>query len=140
MTLPESWPLVGVNIYWKQFFFMFEVQLLILAVLLIGAVVVLYRRLSSLQGQLSQLRFDKQSQSVKYGRLSEQFMPFLKDYPYDPQDFRFLGTPVDGVQFTDKEVVFMEFKSAGGKLSEKQKQVKGLVESGKVRFEERRVG
>lgn len=71
--------------------------------------------------------------------MSEQFMPFLKDYPYDPQNFRFLGSPVDGVQFCDDKIVFIEFKTNSSKLSERQKQVAQNVWQKKVEFEEHRI-
>jgi predicted Holliday junction resolvase-like endonuclease len=105
--------------------------------LLLVLMIVLYR---SLWRRYAELRFRKGSLSSKYGRLTEQFFPFLKDYPHDPQGFRFIGSPVDGVQFDDDRVVFVEFKAAGGKLTDKQKRIKELVEKGKVGFEERRVG
>jgi len=75
---------------------MFELLIPIVAVLIV-VVLLLYRKVGSLEEELGQVHFDKKSQSVKYGRLSEQFMPFLKDYPYDPQQFRFIGTPIDGI-------------------------------------------
>ena len=71
--------------------------------------------------------------------MTEQFLPFLDDYPYDPQDFRFLGTPIDGVQFEDDKVVLTEFKTAGSQLSVRQKSIRRLVEEGKVEFEEHRI-
>jgi len=81
----------------------------------------------------------KQSLSTKYGRMSEQFMPFLRTYPYDEQNFRFLGTPVDGVQFNDDGIVFVEFKTSGSKLTPKQKSIKDMIERKKVRFDEIRM-
>jgi predicted Holliday junction resolvase-like endonuclease len=85
------------------------------------------------------LKSSKQSLATKYGRLTEQFMPFMKDYPYDAQQFRFIGTPIDGVQFEPDKIVFVEFKSADGRLSAKQKAIKDLVLNKKVEFKEVRV-
>ena len=93
------------------------------------------RRLKDALAAMENLSFQKRSQSAKYGKLSEQFMPFLEQYPYDPHYFRFLGTPIDGVQFTDDAVVLVEFKTAGSQLSQKQQKIKQLVETGAVRFE-----
>ncbi len=106
---------------------------------LIVVIIALLKNQQRVWKKLKETSFQKQSQSVKYGKMSEQFMPFLKDYPYDPQDFRFLGTPIDGVQFTGDKVIFMEFKASSGQLSEKQKRIKELVEKKKVEFEERRI-
>lgn len=92
------------------------------------------REIIRLRDELALTKFSKQSQSTKYGKLSEQFMPFLKHYPYDPQAFRFLGTPIDGVQFCDDKIVFMEFKTAGSQLSPLQKQIRQIVESGQIEW------
>ena len=116
-----------------------ELLLAALAAVFLLIALFLGSRLFALRRQLAELAFAKSSQSVRYGKLSEQFMPFLKDYPYDPQQFRFLGTPVDGVQFNEDEIVFLEFKAANGRASEKQRSIRALVEQKKVRFEERRI-
>jgi predicted Holliday junction resolvase-like endonuclease len=71
-----------------------------------------------------------------YGKISEQFLPFLESYPYDSSKFRFLGTPIDGVQFEEDKVVFVEFKTANSKLSQRQRHIKELVEQKKVEFVE----
>ena len=110
--------------------------IMILAFLLV-IMIFLYRRA---QKELKDLKFSKQSLSSKYGKMTEQFMPLLKDYPYDPQNFRFLGSPVDGVQFSDDEITFVEFKSSNSVLSKKQKAIRELIEKGKVRFKEMRLG
>jgi len=113
-------------------------------VLVVVVMFLLYRRAQaenlSLKEKLSGLVSSKQSLSTKYGRMSEQFMPFLKDYPYESQDFRFMGTPVDGVQFNKDGIVFVEFKTSGSKLTERQKEIKELVRKGKVDFLEFRMG
>jgi len=97
------------------------------------------RRLAAQADSLTQLDRQKRSQSVRYGKLTEQFMPFLESYPYDPHDFRFLGTPIDGVQFTEDAIVLIEFKAAGSRLSNRQRAIKKMVEEGSVRFEIHRV-
>lgn len=74
--------------------------------------------------------------ATTHGRIYEQYFPFLKEYPYDPREFRFLGTPVDGVQFENDGIVFVEFKSGSSRLSERQKHIKNLVMSKKVSFRE----
>lgn len=71
--------------------------------------------------------------------MTEQFLPFLEEYPYDEQNFRFLGTPIDGIQFEDDKIVFVEFKAGDSKLTEKQKKIKEQVEKKKVEFEEFRI-
>lgn len=89
--------------------------------------------------QLKAVKFAKSSLSSKYGKMTEQFMPFLKDYPFDPQSFRFLGTPIDGVQFTPEGVVFIEFKANTSQLSSLQRQIKAMIEEKKVTFKTIRI-
>lgn len=88
---------------------------------------------------LKDTKFSKISLSTKYGKMTEQFMPFLKNYPYDPGQFRFLGTPIDGVQFTQEEIIFIEFKSSDSQLSPRQRQLRNIVKDGKIRFDEIRI-
>ena len=73
------------------------------------------------------------------GLIAEQFAPFtrrLEEFGWDPQEFKFLGRPVDGVQFQDDEVIIVEFKTGGSQMTPRQRQIKKLVSEGKVRFEE----
>lgn len=95
--------------------------------------------LLALRRKISRIGWEKRSQSVRYGKLTEQFMPFLESYPYDSQDFRFLGTPIDGVQFTEDSIILVEFKTASSQLSSRQRAIKQMVEEGSVRFEVHRV-
>ena len=97
------------------------------------------QKLAEKSVSITELDKQKRSQSIRYGKLTEQFMPFLESYPYDPHDFRFLGTPIDGVQFTEGAVVLIEFKAAGSQLSQRQRAIKRMVEEGAVRFEVHRV-
>jgi predicted Holliday junction resolvase-like endonuclease len=93
------------------------------------------KKLSAKTEAITELDKQKRSQSIRYGKLAEQFMPFLETYPYDPQDFRFLGTPIDGMQFTEDAIVLVEFKAAGSQLSQRQRAIKRMIEEGAVRFE-----
>jgi predicted Holliday junction resolvase-like endonuclease len=97
---------------------------------------ILWRRASARHADVA---FAKASLSSKYGKMSEQFMPFLKDYPYDPQNFRFLGTPIDGIQFEDDKIILIEFKSSNSQLSPRQRQIAELAWNKKVEFEEHRI-
>ncbi|OGD57442.1 hypothetical protein A2V71_03420 [Candidatus Berkelbacteria bacterium RBG_13_40_8] len=109
--------------------------ILILFVLLIFFIY-LWRRAKT---ELTSVHFDKRSLSSKYGKMTEQFMPFLRDFPYDPQNFRFLGTPVDGIQFEEDKIIFIEFKAANSQLTPRQKQIAELVWQKKIEFEEHRI-
>lgn len=109
--------------------------ILILAILTL-IFFILWRRKTA---QLKEISFRKNSLSSRYGKLTEQFMPFLKDYPYNPENFHFLGAPLDGIQFEDDKIIFIEFKTANSKLSENQKRLAELIWQKKVAFEERRI-
>ena len=106
---------------------------------LIIAIAVLLFLYLNVRRKYKELQYAKKSQSSKYGKMTEQFLPWLDNYPYDPQDFRFLGTPIDGVQFVDDKIVFIEFKAAQSQLSARQKRVRQLVAEGKIEFEEHRI-
>lgn len=109
--------------------------------LALGLVVVLWiASVRRLRARLRTLDSGKRSQSTRYGQITEQFAPFLADWPWDPKGFRFLGTPVDGVQFTPNGVVFVEIKSAGSRLSPVQRQVRDHVQTGRVHWHEVRIG
>jgi len=90
-------------------------------------------------GNYQELSFRKTSLSSRYGKMTEQFMPFLKDFPYDPTNFRFIGSPIDGIQFNEDKIIFVEFKTADSALSARQKQIAELVWQKKVEFEEYRM-
>ena len=80
-----------------------------------------------------------QGARVDSGLIAEQFATFTKrfeEFGWDPQEFKFLGRPVDGVQFQDDEVIIVEFKTGGSQMTPRQRQIKKLVSEGKVRFEE----
>jgi predicted Holliday junction resolvase-like endonuclease len=117
--------------------------LLLAAIAFSAFLILLYRRLwlrySELVMKLKDSEFRGKSLASKYGRMTEQFIPFLESYPYDEQNFRFIGSPIDGVQFEPDRVVLVEFKAAGSRLSSGQKRVKELVEKGKVEFKEFRI-
>lgn len=96
-------------------------------------------RVSKLKERLREVESSKQSLSTVYGRITEQWAPFMAGYPYDPRHFRFLGSPVDGVQFEEDKIVFVEFKANGSKLTPREKRCRELVEQGKVEWLEFRL-
>lgn len=78
------------------------------------------------------------SQSVRIGKYSEHFAPYLSDFEYDPRDARFIGSPIDFVVFDglsdDEEVVvvFIEIKTGNSNLSRRQRKVREAVLNGRV--------
>ena len=96
----------------------------------------LRKRLSVVMRLLGEEQTRQRSLSASYGRITEQWFPLMKGYPYDSAGFRFLGTPVDGVQFEEDRVIFVEFKSHKSELSAQQKRLKKAIQAGKVTWEE----
>lgn len=91
-----------------------------------------YRKSKSLERSLNELGFAKNSQSVKYGKLTEHWIPFSDKFPYDPKQFRFIGNPIDGIVFDDDKIVFTEFKTASSQLNERQRKIRELVQKKNV--------
>ncbi|MFA6268989.1 MAG: Holliday junction resolvase-like protein [archaeon] len=118
---------------------MFELVLGVLVAILVIVLFFLAKSFFELKFKYDELLFSKQSQSVKYGQLTEQWIPFSKNYPYNSQNFRFIGKPIDGIAFEEDKVVFVEFKTNKSQLNESQKKVKDLVKDKKVEWFELRV-
>ena len=113
------------------------IELIVIAILIIVCVFLVWILLITKE-ELSDLRYAKQSQSVKYGQLTEQWLPFAKKYPYDSQNFRFIGKPIDGIAFEEDKIVFVEFKTNKSSLSQVQRKAKDLVEKKKIEWLELR--
>ena len=76
----------------------------------------------------------KKSSEIRLGRIGENMAPFFTEWPYDQRAFRFLGHPIDGIQFSEDEIIFIEIKTGMARLTTNQKRIRNLVSEGKVRF------
>ncbi|MFQ5975137.1 MAG: Holliday junction resolvase-like protein [Candidatus Hydrothermarchaeales archaeon] len=96
------------------------------------------KRIKTLKGDVKDLKSRLKSGEVRFGKSWENFLPLMKVYRtrHNPNNFRFIGSPIDGISFDDNEIVFIEIKSGKSNLSSRQKNVKMLVEQKKVRWEE----
>lgn len=110
-----------------------QVELILILIILCLIFFLLWRNATK---KLLQTRYQKHSLSSKYGKITEQFLPFLDCYPYEPGNFRFIGTPIDGIQFEEDKIIFLEFKSGDSRLTKKQSGIRELVNERKVSFEE----
>jgi predicted Holliday junction resolvase-like endonuclease len=93
------------------------------------------KTIAELVAENSKVVSHRKSSEVRLGRMAEQFAPIIKGYPYNPNKFKFLGDPIDGVQINPDSIVLIEFKTGKARLTDSQKHVKKLVQEGKVRFE-----
>jgi predicted Holliday junction resolvase-like endonuclease len=94
-----------------------------------------------------------QSRATLKGQIGEQLAPLLPGFQYEASDARFLGDPIDYVIFhgytslrdsqagapTEVEVIILDIKRGGAKLSPSQRAVADAVQAGRVRFEVVRV-
>ena len=110
---------------------------------LVGAVVFL--RWKSLHSRAIRRDAVERSQAVIAGKVSEQLLPYLPGFDYDPKDVRFLGSPVDLVVFDGlsagrlQRVVFIEVKTGKANLSQREKQVREVVTARRVEWDEWRI-
>ena len=88
----------------------------------------------------------QRSLAVTAGKVFEQLVPYLPDFPYNPKDARFLGSPVDFVVFDGlndgdvKRVVFVEVKTGASELSPRERRVRDAVRNAQVEWLELRIG
>lgn len=99
------------------------------------------------QSNLGKLRrdiADSQRRNIK-GKVSEVFAPFLKGFPFNASESKFIGDPIDYLVFEGlderdvKAVHLVEVKTGKSKLTKHQKQIKDLIDSlnsEKIKFHE----
>lgn len=113
---------------------------LVVAVLALVITIRVYAdKVAKLQEELQALGSSKQSLATTYGRITEQWAPFMAGYPHDPRRFRFLGSPVDGIQFEEDRIVFVEFKANQSRLTPGEQRIRQLVEEKRVEWLEFRL-
>jgi predicted Holliday junction resolvase-like endonuclease len=117
-----------------------SIVLVIMVIILMVTITKLNKRLRDETNKGRKLLSQKKSSEVRLGKIGENMAPFIEDWPYDHNKFRFLGNPIDGIQFTDYEIIFVEIKTGKSRLTTTQKQIKKLVAEGKVSFATFRIG
>ena len=83
-----------------------------------------------------------QSRAVLGGKFTEQMIPYLPQFKYDPTEARFIGSPIDFIVFPGlslgdpQEIVIIEVKTGKHRqLSAQEKKIRQLIEDGMVRWE-----
>jgi len=76
------------------------------------------------------------SYAVNLGKISEHLVPFHGKFPFNPNDARFVGSPIDLLIFDgasenrdDINVYFAEIKTGKSKLTEVQKKIQAAIEN-----------
>jgi predicted Holliday junction resolvase-like endonuclease len=82
------------------------------------------------------------SQAVTMGKVTEHFVPFLPEFEYNPQDARFIGSPIDFVVFDGlsegdlRQITFVEVKSGGATLTRRERWVRNVIQEGKITWKQ----
>lgn len=109
----------------------------IIAGLILGITLVYRTAISPLHKKIEKSS-EKQSSATSYDKTIEQFDPtMLYNYPFAYENFRFIGDPVDGIQFDDDRILFVEFKT--DQSNPMKNKIKELVENGKIEWFEFKV-
>ncbi len=75
-----------------------------------------------------QRKLDKASSQIK------DYQEIMKYYPFNQENFRFIGSPVDGLQFEDDQILFVLFTKEYVPLTIEQNHIKTLLQNGKVKW------
>ena len=129
--------------------------IIVIIIFLLGLVIAYYlgskagqiRRDRYWENEIPSIRRDAamRSRAVLGGQFSEQLAPFLPGFPYNPNECRFIGKPIDLIVFKGmdekdiSEVKFVEVKSGNSQLSKTEKQLRDAIQNKRVSWEEYRV-
>ena len=82
------------------------------------------------------------SRSVILGKVTEHLIPFHQNFPYNPKEARFIGSPIDMIVFKgiedeeDVEIHIIEIKTGGSQLSRRQRLIRDAVRNNRVVWRE----
>ena len=101
---------------------------------ILGITLVTRAAVSPLHKKIEKLTSERQSFLATNGENLEKFDQLMEQYPYSTENFRFIGSPIDGIQFENDQILFIEFKTDESRITPAQQKVKKLVENGKIRW------
>lgn len=84
------------------------------------------------------------SQAIMMGKALEHLIPYFPSFHWNPKDARFLGSPTDLIVFDGlsagklQQIVFVEIKTNTSQLSERERQIRDIINNGRVKWEELR--
>ena len=98
-------------------------------------------QIQQLQQSYDKVTSQKKSGEVRLGLVSEQVLPMLPEFPVPIHTLKFFGNPIDYISIDmDAEIIsFIEVKSGGSALSDKQRKIRKMIQEKKVQFFEVRV-
>lgn len=83
------------------------------------------------------------STSVIKGKITEHLIPFFEDFPFNPKEVRFIGSPIDFIVFdgiededADIDIYIVELKTGESGLTKRQKRIKDAIENYNVHWTE----
>lgn len=88
----------------------------------------------------------KRSSAVVSGKVTEHLTPYIGTFPYNPQDVRFLGAPIDLIVFDGlsegdlRGIIFLEVKTNTSNLSTRERRIRDAIQARRVAWQEFRVG
>lgn len=87
----------------------------------------------------------QKSRSTLGGLFSEQLAPYLPDFPFNPNEARFIGKPIDFLVFKGMdeknitEVIFVEVKSGKSHLNTNERSLRDVITEKKVSWQEYKI-
>lgn len=108
------------------------VSAFLVAALLALVLVIRYHRdrMEALRDELREAASTRRRSAEAQARQAQQWAPLLAQYPFDARKFRWVGGPIDGVQFEDDRVALIVFTGEG--RGEPDGRVRELVRAGRV--------
>ena len=76
----------------------------------------------------------QQKLSHSRGFQQKNIQEMLRYYPFNLDNFHFIESPVDGIQFDEDVILFIRFKKDNLPRTKEQRQIKHLIEQGKVKW------
>ncbi len=86
------------------------------------------------------------SRRTRGGLGAEQVAPLVPEFPFEPEDARFVGRPLDYLVFDGlsegrlREIVFLEVKTGDPRLNSNERLVRDAVKEGRVSYDILRLG
>jgi len=100
--------------------------------LLIGLIITNKCIVIPLKTKVTKLTTQNEALRTIKNKDTKRLDPSTIPYPYSAENFRFIGGPIDGIQFEDEHIVFIAFKTPKSRLSPQQERIKQLVKNKKL--------